>query len=94
MCKKPNVVSHSNADSEVISPDAVLFVGGLPALQLWDCALGTFASHYNAGSVSAASVILSVILSLPLTLALTITCRSVWLTICLPTFQTTHLHQS
>ena len=36
MCKKQTSVSHSSTESEIISLDAGLRMGGLPALDLWD----------------------------------------------------------
>ena len=36
MCKKQTSVSHSSTESEIISLDAGLRLGGLPALDLWD----------------------------------------------------------
>ena len=36
MCKKQNSVSHSSAESEIISTDAGLRMDGILALDLWD----------------------------------------------------------
>ena len=36
MCKKHTSVSHSSTESEIISLDAGLRLGGIPALDLWD----------------------------------------------------------
>ena len=36
MCKKQTSVSHSSTESEIISLDAGLSYGGIPALDLWD----------------------------------------------------------
>ena len=36
MCKKQTAVSHSSAESEIISLDAGLKLDGFPALDLWD----------------------------------------------------------
>ena len=36
MCKKRTSVSHSSTESEIISLDAGLRLGGIPALDLWD----------------------------------------------------------
>ena len=36
MCKKQTSVSHSSAESEIISLDAGLRLDGKPALDLWD----------------------------------------------------------
>ena len=36
MCKKQTAVSHSSAESEIISLDAGLRLDGIPALDLWD----------------------------------------------------------
>ena len=36
MCKKQTSVSHSSTESEIISSDAGLRLGGIPALDLWD----------------------------------------------------------
>ena len=35
MCKKQTSVSHSSTESEIISLDAGLRLGGIPALDLW-----------------------------------------------------------
>ena len=36
MCKKQTLVSHNSTESEIISLDAGLRLGGIPALDLWD----------------------------------------------------------
>ena len=36
MCKKQTSVSHRSTESEIISLDAGLRMGGIPALDLWD----------------------------------------------------------
>ena len=36
MCKKQTAVSHRSTDAQVISLDAGLRMGGIPALDLWD----------------------------------------------------------
>ena len=36
MCKKQTAVSHNSTESEIISLDTGLRLGGLPALELWD----------------------------------------------------------
>ena len=36
MCKKQTAVSHSSTESEIISLDAGLRLGGITALDLWD----------------------------------------------------------
>ena len=36
MCKKQTAVSHSSAESEIISLDTGLRLDGLPSLELWD----------------------------------------------------------
>ena len=36
MCKKQTSVSHSSTESEIISLDAGLRLGGIPALDFWD----------------------------------------------------------
>ena len=36
MCQKQPSVSHSSTETEIISLDAELRLGGLPALELWD----------------------------------------------------------
>ena len=36
MCKKQTAVSHSSTESEIVSLDTGLRLGGLPALELWD----------------------------------------------------------
>ena len=42
MCKKQTAVSHSSAESEIISLDARLRLDGLPALELWDLIVSVF----------------------------------------------------
>ena len=44
MCKKQTAVSHSSAESEIISLDAGLRLGGLLALELWDLIVSVFGS--------------------------------------------------
>ena len=51
MCKKQTAVSHSNAESENISPDASLRMGGLPALQFGECVLETLSSKQVEGNL-------------------------------------------
>ena len=41
ICKKQTAVSHSSAESEIVSLDAGLRMDGLPALQFWDFVLET-----------------------------------------------------
>ena len=47
MCKKQTAVSHSSTEAQVISLDAGLRVGGLPALDLWDLVIEVFHSSPN-----------------------------------------------
>ena len=42
MCKKQTSVSHSSTESDIISLDAGLRLGGLPALELWDLIVSVF----------------------------------------------------
>ena len=55
MCKKQPSVSHSSTESEIISLDAGLRFGGIPALDLWDlivAVLGnTNQSHKEQGDL-------------------------------------------
>ena len=44
MCKKQTSVSHSSAESEIISLDAGLRLDGLLALELWDLIVSVFGS--------------------------------------------------
>ena len=44
MCKKQTSVSHSSAEAEIISLDAGLRMGGIPALALWDLVIEIFYS--------------------------------------------------
>ena len=44
MCKKQAAVSHSSAESEIISFDTGLRLDGLPALELWDLIVSVFGS--------------------------------------------------
>ena len=44
MCKKQTAVSHSSTESEIISLDAGLRLGRLPALELWDLIVSVFGS--------------------------------------------------
>ena len=50
MCKKQTSVSHSSREAEIISLDASLRMGGMPALDLWDLVIEVFHSspnHFN-----------------------------------------------
>ena len=47
MCKKQTSVSHSSTEAEVISFDAGLRMGGIPALDLWDLVIDVFHSSPN-----------------------------------------------
>ena len=60
LCKKQTAVSHSCAESEIMSLDEGLRVEGTPALEMWDCV----ASRCEGGAFRAqvASVILCLIL--------------------------------
>ena len=44
MCKKQTAVSHSSAESEIISLDTGLRLDGLPALKLWDLIVSVLGS--------------------------------------------------
>ena len=48
MCKKQTSVSHCSTESEVISLDAGLRMGGLLALDLWDVVIEVLCSSKNA----------------------------------------------
>ena len=47
MCKKQTSVSHSSTEAEIISLDAGLRMGGIPALALWDFVSEVFHSVPN-----------------------------------------------
>ena len=47
MCKERTLVSHSSVESEVISLDAGLRMGGIPALDLWDLFVEVLHSSSN-----------------------------------------------
>ena len=47
MCKKQTPVSHSSTEAEVISLDAGLRMGGVPALDLWHLVIEVFHSSPN-----------------------------------------------
>ena len=47
MCKKHTSVSHSSTESEAISLDAGLRMGGIPALDLWDVVIEVLHSSKN-----------------------------------------------
>ena len=49
MCKKQTAVSHSSTESEIISLDTGLRLGGLHALELWDLIVSVFGniSHFS-----------------------------------------------
>ena len=49
MCKKQTAVSHSSAESAIVSLDAGLRTDGLPALQFGDCVLETLSSRPAKG---------------------------------------------
>ena len=42
MCKKQTSVSHSSTESEIISLDVGLRLGGIPALDLWDLIVSVY----------------------------------------------------
>ena len=50
MCKKQTAVSHSSAESEILSLDAGLRMDGLPALQCCDCVLETLSREPAKGN--------------------------------------------
>ena len=52
MCKEQTAVSHSSAESEIISIDAALQMDGLPALQCWECVLETLSCKQPRGTSS------------------------------------------
>ena len=47
MCKKQTSVSLSSTEAEIISLDAFLRMGGIPALDLWDLVIEVFHSEQN-----------------------------------------------
>ena len=47
MCKTQTSVSHSSTEAEIISLDAGLRIGGMPALDLWDLVTEVFHSSPN-----------------------------------------------
>ena len=47
MCQKQTSVSHSSTESEVISLDAGLRLGGIPALDLWDLIVAVLHGNTN-----------------------------------------------
>ena len=49
--QEPSRSSHSNAEAEIISLDAILRVDGLPALQFWECVLETLSSKPSKGNL-------------------------------------------
>ena len=51
VCNKQTAVSHSSADSEVISLDAGLRTDGLTALQFWDFVLETLSCKPSMGNL-------------------------------------------
>ena len=54
MCNKQTAVSHSSAESEIISLDAGLRTDDLPTFQFGDCALETLSSKQAKGTLSVA----------------------------------------
>ena len=56
MCKKQTAVSHSSAESEIISLDTGLCLDGLPALQLWDLIVSVFGSVFQTAERTRRSV--------------------------------------
>ena len=52
MCKKQTAVSHSSTESEIMSLDTGLRLGGLPAVELWDLIVSVFGniSHVSDGT--------------------------------------------
>ena len=50
MCKRQTAVSHSNAESEVLSLDAGVRMDGSPALQFRECLLETFSTKPAKGN--------------------------------------------
>ena len=51
-CKEQTAVSHSSAESEIISLDAGLRIDGLPVLQFWECVLETLSCKTAKGNVT------------------------------------------
>ena len=51
ICKKQSAVSHSRAESEIISLDAGLRIDGLPALLFWECVVDTLSSKQAKGDL-------------------------------------------
>ena len=47
MCKKQTSVSHSSTESDIISLDAGLRLGGIPALDLWDLIVAVLHGNTN-----------------------------------------------
>ena len=47
MCEKNSSVSHSSAESEIISMDAGLRLDGVPSLDLWDMVIEVLRSTNN-----------------------------------------------
>ena len=47
MCKKQTSVSHSSTESEIISLDAGMRMGGIPALDLWDLIVAVLHGNTN-----------------------------------------------
>ena len=47
MCKKQTSVSHSSPEADIISPDAILRMDGIPAFTLWDLLIEVFHSVPN-----------------------------------------------
>ena len=56
MCKKQTSVSHSAAESEIISLDAGLRMDGIPALDLWDSVIEVLHSSSNQNKKSKENV--------------------------------------
>ena len=54
MCIKQTSVSHSSAESEMISLDAGLRMEGLPALGLWDLVIEVFRSTQEISKLTQA----------------------------------------
>ena len=51
MCNKQTAVSHSSAESEIVSLDAGLRTDGLTALQFWDLVLETLSCKPSMGNL-------------------------------------------
>ena len=47
MCKKQTAVSHSSTESEIISLDTGLRLGGLLALELWDLIVSVLGNVFS-----------------------------------------------